>query len=212
MRWENAPAAVGCPQLGFEVEVGNVEAPNPRTVEAKRRSKGPPQRHATEGERGPDQPPQGVPHEHDPSVLKDTGTCKPEGVLTALERADPGRLEGGMSHHEVEPPVLKDATPEDLEEKTRHIEGESWEGFEEPWSPHAETTEQRPWALSPANKEAPHTHKNRVSMAGIEDTDGHEPSLPLPITLGHSFSGYPCSFRARMHGRRRCHHRWKDKV
>ena len=161
---ENAPAVVGCPQLRFEVEVGNVEAPNPHMVEAKCRDKGPQQRHATEGEHGPDQPLQGVPHKHDLSVLKDIGTCKPEGVLTALERADPRHLEGGMLHHKVKPPILKDANPKDLEEMMQHIEGESWEGFEEPWGPHAKTTEQRLWALSPANKEAPYTYKNQVSM------------------------------------------------
>jgi len=37
--WENAPAILGCPQLEFGVEKGDVEAPNPCMVEAKQKAK-----------------------------------------------------------------------------------------------------------------------------------------------------------------------------
>jgi hypothetical protein len=51
---ESAPAMLGCPQLTFAVEMGNVEAPNPRMVEAKRKAKWPPREQATEHKRGRD--------------------------------------------------------------------------------------------------------------------------------------------------------------
>ena len=103
--------------------MGNIEVQNLHTVQAKHRAKGPLQRHATKGKCGPDQPLQGVLHKHDLSVLKDTGTCKPKGVLTTLKRENPGHLKGGMSCCKGELAVLKDATPKDLEEKMQHIEG-----------------------------------------------------------------------------------------
>jgi hypothetical protein len=73
--------------------MGDVEAPNPCTVEAKRKAKWPPRGQATEHKRGPDRPPRGVPYGCDPNVLKSTGTCKPEGELAA-----PGDLKGKMWH------------------------------------------------------------------------------------------------------------------
>ena len=163
-------------------------------VEAKRKAKWPSRRQATRCKQGPNWPPQEVPHECNLSVLTDTGTCKPEGVLTALKRANPGRLEEGMSHNEGELANLKDATPEDLQEKMWHIEGVSWEGFEEPQRPHANTAAQRPRASSPTNKEAHCKHKNQISMAGIEYTDGHASLHPRSIALGHFWSGYTHSF------------------
>jgi len=51
-----------------------------------------------------------------PSVLKATGICRPEGELDS---------------------VLKSATAEDLKGKMWHIEGEpSWKGLVEPQRPH----------------------------------------------------------------------------
>jgi hypothetical protein len=88
---ESAPAMLGCPQLVFAVEMGDIEAPNPRTVEAKRKAKWPPRGQATEHKHGPDQPPREVLYR---CVLKNTGTCKPGGELAILKRAAPGYLEG----------------------------------------------------------------------------------------------------------------------
>ena len=51
------------PQLTFAVEMGDVEAPNPHTVEAKRTAKWPPRGLATEHKRGPDQLPREVLYE-----------------------------------------------------------------------------------------------------------------------------------------------------
>ena len=47
------------------VEMGDVEAPNLRTVEAKRKTKRPPQGQAIEHRRGPDRLPREVLHERD---------------------------------------------------------------------------------------------------------------------------------------------------
>ena len=68
MSWESVPATLGCPQLVFVVEKGNVEAPNmsTRTVKAKRLAL---MRGAVRG----------------PNVLKSAGTCKPEGELFILK-------------------------------------------------------------------------------------------------------------------------------
>ena len=67
------------------VEMG--EAPNPRTVEAKRKRKAKwPQRgQATEQKRGPDRLPREVPCERDSNDLKSTGACEPEGELAILK-------------------------------------------------------------------------------------------------------------------------------
>lgn len=71
----------------FGVETGDVEALNLCTVVAKRKAKWPPQGQATEDMRRPDWPLQGVGYECDPSLLKSTGTCKPEGELPILKSA-----------------------------------------------------------------------------------------------------------------------------
>jgi hypothetical protein len=77
-------AGGGCPQLAFAVEMGDVEAPNVRMVEARHEARWPLRRLATEHERGPNQPPREAPYErgpdwppetsyeHDPSILKST--------------------------------------------------------------------------------------------------------------------------------------------
>jgi hypothetical protein len=53
--------------------MGNIKAPNPGTVEAKRKAKWPPRGQATEHKHGPDQPPREVLYECDPNVLKSAG-------------------------------------------------------------------------------------------------------------------------------------------
>jgi hypothetical protein len=114
--------------------MGDVEAPNPCTVEAKRKAKWPPRGQATEHKRGPDRPPRGVPYGCDPTVLKSTGTSKPEGELV----------------------VLKNAAPGDLNGKTWYVEEEAfWEGLVDPQRPHFKATEPRSQARasSPAEKE-----------------------------------------------------------
>ena len=92
----------GCPQLAFAVEMGDVEAPNVRMVEARHEARWPLRRLATEHERGPNQPPREAPYErgpdwppetsyeHDPSILKSTGNCKPEDEPATLRTAAPG--------------------------------------------------------------------------------------------------------------------------
>jgi hypothetical protein len=67
------------------VEMGDVEAPNLRTVEAKRKAKWRPRGQATEQKHGPDWLPREVPYLRDPNNLKSTGTCKPEGELAILK-------------------------------------------------------------------------------------------------------------------------------
>ena len=94
----------GCPQLGLEVDEGDVEAPNPCTVEATRRTKWPPRGQATENGRGPAQPPRMTSRECDPNALKGTGTCKPKDEPAILKSAAPGHLEGKSWHREGEPP------------------------------------------------------------------------------------------------------------
>jgi hypothetical protein len=66
------------------VELGDVEAPNLRTVEAKQKAKWPLQGQATEQRHGPGQLPREAPND-----LKNTGTCKPVGEPTIL-RSDRG--------------------------------------------------------------------------------------------------------------------------
>ena len=90
---ETVPSMPDYPQLGLEIERGEVEAPNPCTVEATRRTKWPPRGQATEDGHGPDLPPRKAPCERDPNTLKGTGTCKPEGELAILKSAAPGQLE-----------------------------------------------------------------------------------------------------------------------
>jgi len=92
-----------CPQLAFAVEKGDVEAPNAHMVEALRKAKWPPQRQATECERGPDWSPRKILHKPNPNALKGTGTCKPEGELAVLKSAARGNLEGKTPHNEGEP-------------------------------------------------------------------------------------------------------------
>jgi hypothetical protein len=90
----SAPAMLCCPQLAFVVKMGDVEAPNPFTVEAKRKAKWPLRRgQATKRKRGPDWPPREMLYECDPNILKSTGTCKPDGELAILKSAAPGHLE-----------------------------------------------------------------------------------------------------------------------
>ncbi len=87
---------LGCPQLALAVEMGEIEAPNPRTVEAKCKTKWPPRGQTAERERVPDWSPREVLHKCNPNVLKSTGNCKPEGELAALKSAAPWDLEGKM--------------------------------------------------------------------------------------------------------------------
>ena len=70
----------------FAVETGDIEALNLCTVEAKRKAKWTPQRQATEDMRRPNWPP------CDPTTLKGTGTCRPEGEL-AIKSAASRHLE-----------------------------------------------------------------------------------------------------------------------
>lgn len=59
----------------FCSEMGDVEVPNPETVEAKRTAKWPPQGQAIEHERGPDRLPRGaVLYERDPNDLSRSWT------------------------------------------------------------------------------------------------------------------------------------------
>jgi hypothetical protein len=74
-----------CLAVEMAVKMHDVEAPNLRTVEAKRKAKWPPQGQATEQRHGPDQLPQEVLYERDPNDLKSTDTCKPEGELAILK-------------------------------------------------------------------------------------------------------------------------------
>jgi hypothetical protein len=67
--------------------MGDIEAPNPRMVEAKCKAEWPPRGLATEHERGPDLSPREVPYECDLKALQGTGTCEPEGKLTTLKSA-----------------------------------------------------------------------------------------------------------------------------
>ena len=149
---ENPDKAGGvCPQHALTVEMGDVEAPNARMVEAKHEAKWPLQGLATEHERGPNQPPREVPYghrpnkpprealyergpdwppqealyerrpdwpprealyergpdwppetsyEHDPSILKSTGTCKPEDEPATLKSAAPGHPDVRSQHRE----------------------------------------------------------------------------------------------------------------
>ncbi|KAF8489964.1 hypothetical protein F5888DRAFT_1743333 [Russula emetica] len=129
--WERTPLILGCPQLTFAVEMGDVKTPNPCMVEAKRKAKWPPRGQATEQKHRPDRPPREVLYKCDPNVLKRTGTCKPEDELA----------------------ILKSAAPGHLEVRTWYIEGEpSWEGLIDPQGPHFEATEPRSRASSPAER------------------------------------------------------------
>ena len=184
--WESALAILGCPQLALAVEMGNIEAPNRCTVEAKRKAEWPPRGQATEHKRGPDRPPRKVPYKSDPNVLNGTGACKPKGELD----------------------VLKSAAPGHLEVKTWHMEGgPSGKGLADPERPEFEATEPRSWASLPAEKEDT-SYKNEVNVAGIDYNDDHAPLFPFSIALGHSCSG--CPFRVRLQGRRHHRHRWRD--
>lgn len=77
----------------FAVGMGNVEAPNPRTVEAKLKAKWPPRGQATEHKRGPD--PREVLYERNSNDLKCTGTCKSLGepAVLKLKSGPPGSHE-----------------------------------------------------------------------------------------------------------------------
>ncbi len=189
VRRGSAPAMFGW--LEFGVRMGNIKVPNPHTVEAKHKAKRPPQGQATEHRHAPEWSPQDVLRKHDPNVLKGTGTCKPEGVLT----------------------VLKSAAAEDLEGKIWHIEGKpSWKGLVEPLRTRFEGIQPRSGGIITRRK-GPYKHKNQVRMAGINCSDVHTPLLPFSITSSHSCSVYPHSFRVHLQG---CHHRrhrhhWKDK-
>ena len=67
------------------VEMGDVQAPNLRTVEAKRETNWPPRGQATEQRHGHGQLPREVLYERGPNNLKSTGTCKPKGELASLK-------------------------------------------------------------------------------------------------------------------------------
>ena len=181
----STPVDFDGPQPVFAVEKGDVEAPNPGMVEAKRKAEWPPRGLATEPEYGPDHPPREALCERDPNVLKRTGTCKPECEPTTLKSAAPGHLEVKMSHSEGERPP---------------------KAFADPKGPHFEATatEQR---TRPSSTEEDTLHRQKqVRTDGIGYTNAHSPSFPFPIVLGHSCSAYPRSFRARV----RRHHcqRW----
>ncbi|KAF8491208.1 hypothetical protein F5888DRAFT_1737803 [Russula emetica] len=134
--WESTPLILDCPQLALAVEMGNVKAPNPCTVEAKRKAKWPPRGQATEQKHGPDQQPREVLYECDPNVLKRTGTCKPEECRSCWAS----------------------------EVKTWYIEGEpSWEGLVDPQGPHFEATEPRLRASSPAEREDT-LYRNQITL------------------------------------------------
>jgi hypothetical protein len=66
-----------CLAVEMAVEMRDVQAPNLRMVEAKRKAKWPPQGQETGQRRGPGLLPREVLHERDPNDLKSTGTCKP---------------------------------------------------------------------------------------------------------------------------------------
>jgi hypothetical protein len=184
---KSAPAVLTCPQLATKVEMGDIEAPNPGMVEAKRKAEWPARGLATEHECRPDQPPQGAPHGRDAKALRIAGACKPEDESATLKSAAPGHLDTKPWHKEG---------------------GLAPEGFAEPHGAPCKATEPRARASSTAEEEKPYTDENRVNMAGINYTDGHAPSFSLSIDLGHSCSAYPRSFRARLQGRRHCRQRW----
>ena len=208
---EIVPPMPGCPQLGLEVDEGNIEAPNPCMVEATRRTKWPPRGQATEDGPRPDWPLRKAPWERDPNILKGPSTCKPEREPVILKSATPGHLEVKSWHSEGEPPWkglvnpkgphLESAEPRtrtslsaEKEDKTRHREGEPpREGLADPQSPHSEATEPRTRTSSSAEKED-ESYKNEVSMAGIDYNDAHLPPFPFCIALGHSCSAYPHLF------------------
>jgi hypothetical protein len=131
--------------------MGDVEAPNARMVEAKHEAKWPLRGLATKHECGPNQPPQEVPYEHrpywppetsyehDPSILKSTGNCKPEDELATLKTAAPG-------HPDM---------------RSQHREGGIQEGFGRP-----REAQQKSRALSPHEKKEK-ANKNKVSMVSI---------------------------------------------
>jgi hypothetical protein len=77
--------ATNCLAVKMAVEMDDIEAPNLRTVEAKRKAKWPPQGQATEQRRAPGLLPREMLYECDPNDLKSTGTCKPEGELAILK-------------------------------------------------------------------------------------------------------------------------------
>ena len=79
------PAMLGYPWLGFMVEMGDIKAPNVRTVEAKCRAKWPPQGQAAERMRGPEWFQGGVLRGHNPKALEGTFICKPEVKLVTLD-------------------------------------------------------------------------------------------------------------------------------
>src|SRR5712672_2213741 len=189
-RQENTPAMLDCPQLALTGEEGDIEAPNARMVEAQHKAKWPPPGQATKRECRPDWSPRSILRKPNTNALKGTGTCKPEP--------------------EDELAVLKSTAPGNLEVKTSYTEGESPRKTPaDPQRPHFEVTESRSRASSPAEKEDILQNQNQVSMAGIDYSDAHTPSLPFSIALGHSCSGYPHPLRAWRQG---CHyhrHRWK---
>jgi hypothetical protein len=184
---KSAPAVLTCPQLATKVEMGNIKVPNTGMVEAKHKAEWPVQGLATEHECGHDQSPPEAPYERDPKVLRDTGACKPED----------------------ESATLKSATPGHLETKPQHKEGGlALEDLLESQGPHFEATEPQARTLSTTEEEKPYTDENQVNMAGIDYTDGHIPSFPFSIDLGHSGSAYSHSFRARLQGCCHCHQCW----
>jgi hypothetical protein len=87
------PAGLKPPQLVIAVEEDDIEAPNPRTVEAKCKAQWPPQGQATECKHGPAR---GATKAHSECLQAVSGNCKPEGKPTALKSAAPGHLEGKM--------------------------------------------------------------------------------------------------------------------
>jgi hypothetical protein len=167
---ESAPAILVCPQLATGLEMGDVEAPNPGMVEAKRKAEWPARGQATEHECRPGQSPREAPYRRNQKVLRSAGTCKPKDEC----------------HEQA---MLKSAAPGHLEGKPRHMEeGLAWEGIAEPQGAPCKATEPRARTSLSAEKEDTCTDKNRVNMARIAYNDAHTPSFPFPVTLGHSCS------------------------
>ena len=70
----DTPAILGLPLTCLAVEMGDVEAPNLRTVEAKQKAKWPPRGQATEQRRGHGQLPREVLYKRGQNNLKSIGT------------------------------------------------------------------------------------------------------------------------------------------
>jgi hypothetical protein len=153
-------------------------------------------------EHRPDWPPKEVPYEHrpdwppetsykhdptHPSILKSTGTCKPEDKLATLISAAPGHSNVRSQHRD---------------------RGSFRRGLIDPERPYSE---QKMRASSPHEKEEK-IDKNQVSMVSI-NYGVYTPPFLFSIALEHSCSVCPHLFLARAEGcRRHCRHHWRDKA